>query len=280
MHVDFTPFTRPLSGLMDEFKRYGVLITDSRQARIFTLYLGEIETSQDVFIQDEVPDRVRVKASMASGRGQVMSGLGDQRIQRHIEDHVHRHLKNVADQAFTLFKSSGFERLILASTEAQLISKLYDHLHSYLQERCVAQFTADPRDNWDQLRQKALETAQSWEREHEVEIIDHLLEESNSGGKAVLGVEPVLEALIFGQVHTLVLEHNIQLGGSVCDEDRTLSTYLDTCPLCGQPMRQTEDLTEELVEEALGQNAEVEHVFVTHEDFKPYGIGAFLRFTM
>jgi len=45
-------------------------------------------------------------------------------------------------------------------------------------------------------------------------------------------------------------------------------------------MRQTEDLTEELAEEAVGQNAEVEHVFASHEDFKPCGIGAFLRFTM
>ncbi len=130
--------------MVDEFKRYGVLITHSRQARIFTL-----------------------------------------------------------------FKSSGFERLILASTEDQLISTLYDHLHSYLQERVVARFKADSRDNRDKLRIKALETAQDWEREHEAQILDQLLEEHNSGGKAQLGVVPVLEALSFGQVHTLIQKHNL-----------------------------------------------------------------------
>ncbi len=62
--------------------------------------------------------------------------------------------------------------------------------------------------------------------------------------------------------------------------DRILSTYLESCPICGQPMRRTEDLAEEMVEEAIGQNAEVKHVLVSHEDFKPYGIGAFLRFTV
>ncbi|MFO7875853.1 MAG: hypothetical protein R6U55_04640 [Desulfovermiculus sp.] len=102
----------------------------------------------------------------------------------------------------------------------------------------------------------------------------------NSGGLAVLGLEPVLEALTMGQVHTLLVDHNFQVRGTMCSQDRTLSTYLQTCPVCGQAMQQTDDLVEEIVQEAILQNAEINHVFMPHEEFSKYRIGAFLRFAL
>jgi peptide subunit release factor 1 (eRF1) len=57
-----------------------------------------------------------------------------------------------------------------------------------------------------------------------------------------------------------------------------LSTYLKECPLCSGQMEKVSDIAEEMVEEALAQNAEVEHIFLEHEGFRPYGIGALLRF--
>ena len=42
----------------------------------------------------------------------------------------------------------------------------------------------------------------------------------------------------------------------------------------------TRNLTDEMVEAAINQNAEVQHVFAEHEAFDQYGIGARLRFTV
>lgn len=99
MVVEVDPYTRPMTLLLDEFDRYCVVVGDSRKARIFSLYLGDFEEFPDVFIEDNVPDGVRVKQSMTAGGGTVMGGLGDKRIERHIEDHVHRHLKKVVEEA-------------------------------------------------------------------------------------------------------------------------------------------------------------------------------------
>lgn len=280
MQIRPEPYTRPLSILTDEFPRYCIVAADSRKSRVFTMYLGEIEEENHYFIEDDVPDGVRTKASMGSGRGAVMSGLGDQRIERHIQDHVHRHLKNTADHALSLLKDPGFDWTLVASTQEHIVTQVQNHLHSYVLERLVGTFKADPDDKPEEIRTKSLEAAQKWERENESRILSRLIETSNSGGLAVLGLEPVLEALTMGQVHTLLVDHNFQVSGTMCSQDRTMSTYLQTCPVCGQAMQQTDDLVEEMVQEAILQNAEINHVFMAHEEFSKYRIGAFLRFAL
>lgn len=279
VHIGFSPYTRPLTALKNVFTRYGVLIADSREARVLTMYQGDREARHDVMISDEVPDQVRVKASMTSG-GQVMAGLGDQRIQRHIQDHVQRHLKNTADKAFAIYKKAGFDRLLLASTDEQVLSSLYRHLHSYLQQRCITEFKAEPREETEVLREKAANAIQAWESAQAMQRVDQLMEEYESGGLAVLGVESVLQAINFGQVHTLVLGNGFQEKGFVCDQDRTFSSSRQTCPICGEAMRQTDDLAEDMIEAVIVQNGEVEHAPDGHEGFRPYGVGAFLRFLM
>jgi peptide subunit release factor 1 (eRF1) len=257
------------------------VVADSRTARIFTLYLGDFEEHPDEFIQHEVPDRVSTKVSMtAEGGGDVWGGLGDQRIQRHIQEDIHRHLKNVSERTFQFFKTGGFNRLIVGGPEDKLLSWLKDHLHIYLKERLVGEFSANPQNSKAELREKALEAAEKFERIRQKNFIAQLLELKGPGGKAVLGVEPTLEALMLGQVHILVVQHDFRLPGYLCPKDHILSTYLENCPLCGEPMRGVEDLADEMVEEALSQSAEVEHIFMNHEGFSEQGVGALLRFTV
>jgi peptide subunit release factor 1 (eRF1) len=189
-------------------------------------------------------------------------------------------LKNVSERTFGVFKTGGFNRLIVGGPEDKLLSWLKDHLHIYLKERLVGEFSANPHNSKAELREKALETAQTYERIREKKLIDQLLELRGPGGKAVLGVEPTLEALMLGQVHMLVVQHDFRVPGYLCSKDHIVSTYLEECPLCGEPMREVEDLADEMVEEALSQSAEVEHIFRDHEGFSEQGVGALLRFTV
>jgi len=281
MGVDVDPYTRPLTMLLDEFDRYCVVVADSRKARIFSMYLGEIEESPDVFLEDNVPDGVRVKQSMtAGGGGTVQGGLGDKRIERHIQDHVHRHLKHVADRTLDFFKRKRFTRLILGGPEDKTLPQLKDHLHSYLKNRLAAQFTAHPDNPLSEIKEKALSAAQSWEREREQALISEIAEHSGPNDKGRLGLEPVIEALNLGQVQTLVIENDFKAQGYICPNDHILSTYLTECPACEAQMHYTEYLADEMVEEALHQNAEIEHVFAPNETLAPYGVGARLRFTL
>ncbi|MFP4193449.1 MAG: hypothetical protein ACLFRO_00755 [Desulfobacterales bacterium] len=278
--VEPDTYTRPLTILLDEFDRYCVLVSDARKAKIFSLYLGEFEEEPDVFVEDEVPNRVRVNRSRTIGATGIHSGIGDDNIQRHIESQIHRHLKNVAEKTFGFFKDKQFDRIILGGPEDKVRYQLKDHLHSYLKKRLAGEFNATPDDNASKLREKAIEVAQRYEREYENEIIKELFEKSGPGGMAVLGADPVIEALTLGQVHTLVIDNDFKKEGYMCTKDHLLSTYLETCPVCGSKMEKTEDLGDEMVEEALCQNAEIEHVFADNEEFGKYGVGALLRFTL
>ncbi|MFP4036350.1 MAG: hypothetical protein ACLFUE_02385 [Desulfobacteraceae bacterium] len=277
--VEPNPYTRPLTMLLDEFERYCVLVCDARKARIFSLYLGEFEEQPDIFVEHDVPGRVRVTGSRTAG-GPVQAGMGDENIQRNIEDRIHRHLRDVALRTFDFFKGKDFDRVLLGGPEHKVRHWLKDHLHSYLKKRLAGEFNSAPDDSSEDLRRKALQTAQAYEREQEKALIDDILEKSGPGGMAVLGAEPVIEALSLGQVHTLVIDNDFRMEGYVCPGDHILSTYLETCPLCENPMEQTEDLGDEMVEEALRQGSEIEHVFADHEELKKHGVGALLRFSL
>lgn len=278
MVIQQSPHVRPLSLLLDEFPRYGVLVADSRNAHLFSLYLGDFEEYPDVLIQDEVPDQVSAKKSMTVSSAGVYSGMGDQRIQRHIEDHVHRHYKHVAKRCFEVFKREGLDRLIVAAPDEGEISRLKDHLHSDLQRRWVGTFQARPGDDAQELKKRALDTSQRCEKKEERELLDRLVDAHLSGGLGVLGLEPVLTALRMGQVHTLIMRHDFTVPGYLCREDRYLSAGPASCPVCGKDLEPVERLSEEIVQEALSQDAEIEHVTVDHEGFDPYGLGAWLRF--
>ncbi len=279
MVVEPDPYTRPLTMLLDEFDRYCVLVCDARKARIFSLYLGEFEEDPDVFVEHDVPGRVKVAGSRTIG-GPVQAGMGDENIQRNIEDRIHRHLKDVAVRTFHLFEEKDFDRLLLGGPEHKVRYWLRDHLHSYLKKRLAGEFNAAPDDSDEELRQKALQAVQGWEREQEEALIAELMEKSGPGGMAVLGAEPVIEALTIGQVHTLVIDSGFKMEGRLCPKEHILSTYLETCPVCGGPMETVEDLGDEMVEEAMNQNSEIEHVFAEHDTFKEHGVGALLRFTL
>ncbi|MFP3983707.1 MAG: hypothetical protein ACLFV2_08480 [Desulfurivibrionaceae bacterium] len=277
MVVEPDPYIRPLSMLLDEFPSYCVLVCDSNKARLFSLYMGGFEEDSEIFLKEEVPGQIRVHRSLTRSSTSVQGGLGDEGIRRHIQDHIQRHMKNVADMTLDYYKDRGFNRLILGGLDEKGRSLLRNHLHSYLKQCLIGEFKAGTSDRTGDIREKALKVAQDYERRHEMDLIDSLFEEKGRN-LGVFGVEPVIEALMMGQVHTLIMENDFKKSGFICAGDHILSTYLEICPVCGQEMDRTEDLAEEMVAEALYQNSEVEHVFAEHRDFHEYQVGAILRF--
>jgi hypothetical protein len=279
--VEPHPYVRPVSMLLDKLERYGVLVCDMREARMFTLFLGEFEEHSDIFFEDYVPDTVHDKLSRTVSKGNgVHSGLGDQRILRHIEDHVHRHLKHVADQVFAMYKRNQFNTLLLGGPEDKTLPWLKDHLHSYIQKIVVGEFHTRPDRHIEEIKEKALEAVDRYEQQQEIDLINTLLEENYPGGKASLGLQETLNSLMIGQVHTLVVQDKYRKPGHVCPNDHYLSIENKPCPLCNGEMVATDDFIEEMVEEAIAQNAEIRHIYWNNDTFQSYGIGALLRFSL
>lgn len=264
---DRSPYLRPLSMLLDEHPRICVVLVDREKARILEISLGEVSEVKEV--QDEVPDQVR-----AGG----WKGYDEKRISRHIEDHVHRHYRRTADALFEVFRRQGFDWLVVGGHRSAL-GEFKAHLHSYLQEKLKATFEADLNDSVSEVLERVQRIERDLEASEEAELLQRLRTEALKGGLGVLGVEPVLEALQRGAVHTLVVDNGAQASGSRCSECRRLTLQPETCPSCGgESLSPIPHLLDEALEDAMLQGAEVEHILHHDEHLEEGPLAALLRF--
>src|SRR5256885_6005806 len=63
--------------------------------------------------------------------------------ERHVENEAMRHFKEVADRLLVRFEAGHFDYLVIGCRD-ELWSEIYPHLHSYLRQRLVGRFSADP----------------------------------------------------------------------------------------------------------------------------------------
>ncbi|MCX5800050.1 MAG: hypothetical protein NTX17_01475 [Candidatus Eisenbacteria bacterium] len=266
--VDRDPYIRPFTMLLDQYKRYCTVLVDRERARVFAVCLGEIEDHSQIF--DEVPGKVK-----ASGWG----GYEERRIERHIEDHVHRHLKNVADVTYEFLRNRKFDRLIIGG-QAEIVPEFERLLHSYLKERVVAKISVDASIPLDEALKRTMQVDKEIEERSDVELVRKLVESAKGGGLGVLGLRATLGALRRSQVHTLVLEMGYVADGVVCDNSRFVGIDEQECPLCKAKTRSVADVVEEAIRETLRQNGKVVHVGVSTALETEGRIGAILRFAL
>src|SRR5258708_17821889 len=99
-----TPYVAPMLEVLDEYERYGVVLADKEQARLFTVFIGEIAEHDDAFAP------APVKHFKTTGTDQWLSA---RRFQKRAEMHVHWHLKHVAGVLDKLVDQYSFDRLLL-----------------------------------------------------------------------------------------------------------------------------------------------------------------------
>jgi peptide chain release factor subunit 1 len=267
-HLAFepTPDLAPLLELVDEYERYAVALVDKETARLFTVFLGEIEESEA--FRDSVPGK------------HDQGGPSQARYQRHHEAHVHWHVKRVAQRLAELFRRRRFDRLILAGP-AEATSRLRRALSRALAHRLAAVIPAEAFAKPAEILEKTLEVERRVERDIEHRLLEELFDAAAAGGTATLGVEPTLDALWADVVQTLVVADGAHVGGRECPKcGRLEAGNATSCPACGAEMRAVHDLVHRAMGRAPGQAGRVE---VVHGDAAQRllavgGMGALLRY--
>jgi len=266
--VDRRPYTRPLKAILDEHHRYGVVLVDRSRARLFQLYLGEIEERSEVF--SEVPQLV-------SGSGQRFA-RDERQIERHVEEHVRRHLKHVAEVAFDLYQRGRFWHLILGGPK-ELLAQLERTLHHSLQRIIVGRIPLDPGASVKEVQEASLAVDQAYVQQEQAQLAQRIKEEAAAGRLGVVGLAPTLEALNMGAVHTLAVTREYVAPGVQCSACGFLGTEETECPRCGGRAVETrEDVVAEALNEAAEQGCSIARL-ATPEELQPVGhVGALLRF--
>ncbi len=112
--------------------RYLVLLADREKARMFIVKEGKIEEQKEV-LDNSVPQNVKAK-KIDFGR--------DDKIFRHIEQHLHYHLQLIAQAALEFSKGKGISFIILGGHK-ELIPKMKSHLLYPLNKMVKGEFVTE-----------------------------------------------------------------------------------------------------------------------------------------
>jgi peptide chain release factor subunit 1 len=265
--VNSRAYVLPLSLILEEYKRFLVIVIERAKARLLEVFAGEILDHTDLL--DEVPGRVRV-----GGFG----GYEERRIERHIEDHVRRHFKRVAETAYYLKRKYQNDCVVLWGSEQNTI-EFFNFLPVSMQHHITAslheQITATPKEILDRI----MKLEEGLRQKEEKKLLDRLFQEVHSGGLGVIGLDSTIRALQQGQVNSLVVQRGYAKNGFRCTECKSLLPNNGLCDYCGGKTVQVEDIVQEAAEEALLQGCQVRFVSLPDSPLVTAGsVGAILRF--
>jgi peptide subunit release factor 1 (eRF1) len=247
--ADHDPYIRPLTAILAEYHRYGVVLVDRVHGQIYEMYLGEIVPRGDV--SDAVPRRVR-----EGGFG----GRSERNIERRHLHAVQHHYRHLAEELLRVFQRDRFDWLILAGQRQPLL-EFKHYLHPYLRRRWVGDFHADPKTvTAPELLQHALDIEEHVELEHERKLAEELVRKAEAGNRAVKGVSATFSALDRGEAQTLLVEEGFEMPGYACMSCHFVTLEPQNCPHCHRPVEPCADVVDEAIELALQRNCQIEHV--------------------
>ncbi|HHQ49597.1 MAG TPA: hypothetical protein ENK19_12035 [Acidobacteria bacterium] len=262
-------FLRPVVEALDEYERYAVVLTDKQRARIFTSYLGELVEHTDLI-------------SATGGKTQTTGTdrwWSQKRFQRHHEQKVALHAKRVVDALHELSLKVPFDRLIVAGPQeaaAQVARLLPRRLHGKLVKTIPLPVTASERE----VSERIAQVQEEMERQQELEMVRGLLAELHESGRAVAGLENVVDAVNEGRVWKLFYVKGLDLNGKVCAACGSLAVNGERCHYCDGALHDEAHLVDRLSQSVIELAGRVEMVDgPAAEELRPAGsIAALLRY--
>lgn len=246
--VDDHPYVLRLEALVETYESFCTVIVDREKARIFLAAMGRIQEESSLF--DEVPGQ------------HAQGGWAQLNNQEHIEEHVARHVRRVADVLLQFLKRTDFDHLILAGPE-ELLPQFERSLHDYLKRRIAKRVTLAMTASPAEVLQKSLAVEEAVEAERERRVVERVRAEAAAGRQAVTGLPKVIEALNDGRVDTLVVPFGAEAEGYRCTSCGRLAVADGTCNVCGGIRERLPDVIESAVAAALRQSSRVETLSFT-----------------
>jgi peptide chain release factor subunit 1 len=263
-----TPFVRPLLEAIEEYERYGAVLVDKMRARLFTVFLGEIEEERDAFNPEPV------KHASSTGTDQIRTDP-----QRRAEEHARRHLRHVAAMIDRLERARRFDRLILGGAP-EAVHELRHLLSKRLVSRTVGLVHLSVEAPDSEVLRETLELERQTQRARQEERVEELTTAAAKADRAVLGLSATLDALRQQRIWKLVYAEDLAVRGRECACGGLFEESVTQCPLCEEEARPVEDLVEKMAERVADEGGRVEPVSNgAAERFREHGgIGAFLWF--
>jgi len=264
------PYLLPLLESVGEHSRLGVALVDRGRARLFTIFLGEIEEERDAFN----PEPVKHVASTGTDQARTMN------LQRRAEEHAHLHWKHVASMLDALARARRFDRLMLGGS-LDAANRLRDLLPKRLAESIVGIVPIPVEAVKNDVLAAAMDLERRVREERDRDEVAALETASAKQARAAAGLDDTLKALREGRVLTLLYAEGVSLRGRRCTNCGTLfEEGAELCRYCERETLPVEDLLEEMTRRVAESGGNIEPVGAAAAERlrEMGGIGAFLRF--
>jgi peptide chain release factor subunit 1 len=240
-----------------------VAVVGRERGTLYLLRAGKLEELLDQF--DETPGR------------HDQGGWSQARFQRHIEELVHEHLKQVAEQLDRRLRGLQSPRIVVVSTE-ETRAEFEDVLSHEARNAVIGWTQAEAHASPAELLEVVRPILEEWHAQQEQEAAERWREESGRGGRATAGWQDTLEAASDARVELLLVQEGADRSAWQCPRCGRVSAEGGPCPLDGTQMEERDDGLNLAVHQVLAHGGSV-LALRHHQDLEPVeGIGALLRY--
>lgn len=272
LNVDYDPFIRPLSDLMCDHRSYAIALVDSSKAKLFDVTLGFV--NEHLSWTDDVSSKTKFGGFEGTQERHADNAHGEL---------MNKHFKKIATETEKLIDTKDIPWLVIGGRQ-NMITSFEAALSVSVRKKVVGHVVVEPDAPLAEVIRRTEDAARKAEDKHQADVIDRLRNEAQgNNGKGVHGLQPTLQSLRRGGVNTLVVTKGFTAPGFVCHKCFFIGTPDEkgsgaSCPICGGPAHELEDVVEEAITYAYMQGCRVEN---TNENsrMKIMGnIGALLRY--
>ncbi|WP_405578836.1 hypothetical protein [Streptomyces sp. NBC_01190] len=247
--LDATPWIRPLVATLDEYHRTCAVLIDKSRVRVWEFHLDEmreIEKSRD--------PRLR------KPHHRTAATLVESHVRNKADELSKRHYRRVAAMLDDLFRDGGFELLVVGGPAFE-VPAFAACLSREVRSRIAGTFTVDMDSATPaEVREQVSAIVGRFDRAEERRLVDEAMEAAATGRPVALGLPAGLWAGSVAAARTLLVQEGEVAPGVVCDQDGWLALTGETCPFCGQAVRKTPDVIDELVAAVIAEGGSVNHV--------------------
>lgn len=222
------PYIKPLSDVMDNYGRFGVVMIDREGARVLVYHLGALEDAAGT-LGEEV-------------KRHKQGGWAAQKLQRYEDQAAAHNLKDAAAWADDYLRERKVERIVVSGSEGNL-ALLRDVAPRSLLDKVVGEMRLDMNASPAEVWEHAFAVAQAAQKQAEADLLEQVVTVARKGGAAATGLADILVAMQGGRVHQLLLDRNLHVPGRHCTHCNALVLEpLTACPYCGSELSPTADV--------------------------------------
>lgn len=243
------PYLRPLRAVLDDNHLTATLLVDARRVSILVVEMEGVVSSE------VIPGEVIRKPAYAG-----WFALEESKSRRNADNARHRLFSRAGERIASLHRTMGVEAFFVGG-QRRAVAEFVGRLDPSERALIAGTFDVDVHTTGDsELHRLAVEHATDWDRRREAALWERINQEAQQGGRAVVGLGPVLHAANRHAVAQLVVEEALPVPGWACGGCGALNLHGPVCGVCGVTAEPVDDVVDRLTMAVTEDGGHVVHL--------------------